>query len=99
MVMLLEFKFLLYGKDFYVFIFYVFLLNDMEWIFNIIEELELYRFIGGCNGFYFDFFVFLFSNILKIVNKLMVLVVVFFMFLINFEIFKFYLENIIMYLL
>lgn len=78
MVMLIEFKFLLYGKDFYVFFFYVKFLNDMEWVFNIIKDLELYGFIGGCSGFYFDFFVFLFSNILNIVEKLMVLVIVFF---------------------
>lgn len=99
MAMLLEPKFLPYGKDFHVFIFHAFSPNDMEWTFNIIEELESYRFTGGCNGLHFDPSVSLFSNISKTVNKSMVLVVVLSMFSTNSEILKFYLENTIMYLL
>lgn len=56
----------------------------MEWTFNIIEELESYRFTGGCNGLHFDPSVSLFSNISKTVNKSMVLVVVLSMFSLKF---------------
>lgn len=84
MAMLLEPKFLPYGKDFHVFIFHAFSPNDMEWTFNIIEELESYRFTGGCNGLHFDPSVSLFSNISKTVNKSMVLVVVLSMFSLKF---------------
>lgn len=95
MPMSLKPKFLQYGKDFHAVFFHAFSSNDMAYTFNRIGIIQIYWWVQRSSFWSF----YLFSNISKNVDKSMVLAVVLSQVSTNSEIFKFYVESTIMYLL
>lgn len=92
-------KFLPFGKQYHIFFYHGSSSKDREWTTDTIQELESYRYIGGCNSFHFESSKSVFKNIAKILDESIVLAFVLSRISISCDSFIYYLESTVMRML